>query len=98
MVTMTIVLCATPQIWMLGAGQSSAGADEVAAGLGDVIGRPAPARVSFAEFVRCYHWCATCCSGLHEHAALAWGPVTSLAAPAPELDRLPYRAPGIADL
>ena len=39
-------------------GQSSADADEVAAGLRDALGGSAPATVSFAEFVRCYHWCA----------------------------------------
>ena len=40
-------------------GQSSADADEVAAGLRDALGGSAPATVGFAEFVRCYHWRAT---------------------------------------
>ena len=83
----------THQEWMLGAGQSSAGADEVAAGLGDAIGRPAPAAVSFAEFVRCYQWCATRCYDLHDRSPRMQC-VLSLTAPAPELGRLPSRAPG----
>ena len=29
----------------------------IAAGLAEALGRPAPATLSFAEFVRCYHWC-----------------------------------------
>lgn len=58
---------------MLGAGQTSASVDEMAAGLGDAIGRPAPKAVSFAEFVRCFQWCVTRPStqahGLCMHAA-----------------------------
>ena len=37
-------------------GQSGADADEVAAGLGIALGRSAPASISFADFVCCYHW------------------------------------------
>ena len=59
------------QVWMLGAGQTSAGANKVTAGLGDAIGRPAAATISFAEFVSCYKWCVTHPSNLLERTALA---------------------------
>ena len=65
---LTLMLCAAPQEWMPAKGQSSAGAHEVAAGLGDTICRPAPATVSFTEFIHCFQWCITRCSGLHDRS------------------------------
>lgn len=48
---------AVAQEWVLALGQASTDADAIAAGLAEALGRPAPATLSFAEFVRCYHWC-----------------------------------------
>lgn len=84
-------LCAAPQEWMLTAGQSSAGADDVADGLGDAIGRSAPAAVSFAEFVRCYQWCGHPLQYSAQACSVCMHGVWRLTAPAPEADRMRFK-------
>jgi hypothetical protein len=41
---------------VLAEGHSGAAADMLAAGLGEALGRPAPASLTFPEFAACYHW------------------------------------------